>query len=365
MAGRVRERAPVGPAQARELRDPAVQLVADQRAVLHQVPRLRLDALVVVPDGREPVLGGPVARHVHDGGAVRQLAQLVEGGERGSRVRRLVPQSAVELGGVADRLVDGEPEIGRVDDQVVRPGLDARRTHLLGQQPGNPLQLGVPVPAGARQVLPAAPDRRSDGPHRVELAGGPVHGDRRELRMHAHPLLRGDGARGVRVELVLVDRHQRGVHVRDTLGPQEPAAPLGEQRRLLLVRYGERVDVVRRDPGPLPVRGLVGQLHPLVRAGRGDHLRRQLCHGHGLRGHLRRCVHRQIDPGREPPRPAVHDPYRVSEVGGVRRPGGPGVTEPPGRAPYPLEPEVRVYRAERACPCERRVGEGTQRQRQE
>ena len=45
-----------------------------------------------------------------------------------------------------------------------------------------------PVPG---QVLPAAPDRRREGAHRVELAARRVHGDRGQLRMQPHPLLGG------------------------------------------------------------------------------------------------------------------------------------------------------------------------------
>ena len=133
----------------------AVDLVADQDAVLHDVPLLAGDALVVPADGGQPVDGGAVAGHVHQRRAVLQGAELVDGGERRAGVGGLVAQRPVELGGVPDRLVDGEEEVGRVDDEVVAAGLDRRRLRLLPQQLGDLGQLAAPVPAGAGQVLPA------------------------------------------------------------------------------------------------------------------------------------------------------------------------------------------------------------------
>ena len=100
-----------------------------------------------------------------------RVSELVEGGERRAGVVGLVAERAVELGGVADRLVDGQPEVRRVDDQVVAAGLDGRRRELLGEQLGQLGELGVPVVAVAGEVLPAAADRRGDRAHRVEDAG--------------------------------------------------------------------------------------------------------------------------------------------------------------------------------------------------
>ena len=82
-------------------------------------------------------------------------AELVDGGERRPGVGRLVAERPVELGGVPDRLVDGQPQVGRVDDQVVAAGLDRRRLRLLAQQLGDLGQLGAPVPAGRRSGTPS------------------------------------------------------------------------------------------------------------------------------------------------------------------------------------------------------------------
>ncbi len=146
---------------------------------------------------------------------------------------------------------------------------------------------------------------------------------------------------------------------------QQPAAPLRQQRGLLLVGHREGVDLVRRDPRLLGVHRLSGQLHPLVGAGGLDHLRGELRHRHRLRGDPGGRVQGQIHSGREAPRTAVHDPDGIPEVGVVRRSRGPGVPEPPGRAAHPLEPEVRMLGPERTRACERGVREGPQRKRRE
>ena len=106
---------------------PPVELVADQDAVADQVPGLagarprRRSRSVASPCSavRSPVTcmsGEPYCR----------LPSLSEGGERRARVGGLVAERPVELGGVADGLVDGQPQVGRVDHQVVAAGLDRR-----------------------------------------------------------------------------------------------------------------------------------------------------------------------------------------------------------------------------------------------
>src|SRR5918998_2776591 len=131
---RVGEGTAVGPGHAAEPRGVPVDLVADQHAVPDDVPLLAGDALVVPADRGQPVRGGAVAGDLHDLGAVAERAQLVDGGERGAGVGGLVAQRPVQLGRVADRLVDGQPQVRRVDDEVVAAGLDRGRLGLLHQQ---------------------------------------------------------------------------------------------------------------------------------------------------------------------------------------------------------------------------------------
>ena len=202
VAGRVGEGAPVGAAEPLPGRHAPVELVADEDAVADQVPGLGCDPLVVQADRGQAVLDRSVPGDVHDRGAVLQGAELVEGGERRPRVRRLVAEGPVQLGGVADGLVDGEPQVGRVDHQVVVAGLDRGGGHLLGQQLGERGQLGVPVPPGAGQVLPAPSGRRGEGAHGLERAGVGVDRHRRGARVDPHPLLHRRGPGQVGVELV-------------------------------------------------------------------------------------------------------------------------------------------------------------------
>ena len=274
----VGERAAVGAASVElglHVAHRAVELVADQDAVPDDVPALGLHALVVVPDRGQAVLDGAVAGDVHDVGAVLQRVELVVGRERRAGVVGLVAERPVELGGVADRLVDGQPEVRRVDDQVVAAGLDGRRLELLGQQLGHLVELGVPVVEAGGEVLPPPADGEGDAPHRVEGVRAGAH--RLDLRVDPDPLLGGHRAGQVGVVLVLLHLPDRGRRVVDRRALPQPLGPVDEQRRLLRDRHLERVHVVRRDPGDVGVHRLGGDLHR-----RAGHLRGHL--GHRDRG---------------------------------------------------------------------------------
>ena len=278
MPGGVGEGAAVGAAAVElglHVAHRAVELVADQHAVADDVPALGLHALVVVADRGQAVLDGAVAGDVHDVGAVLQRVELVVGRERRAGVVGLVAERPVQLGGVADRLVDGQPQVGGVDDQVVAAGLDGRRLELLGQQLGQLVELGVPVVEAGGEVLPAAADRRGDGAHRVEGVGAGAH--RLDVRVDPDPLLGGHRAGQVGVVLVLLDLPDRGGGVVDRRALAQPLGPVDQQRRLLRDRHVERVDVVRRDPGDVGVDRLGRDLDR-----RAGHLRRHL--GHRDRG---------------------------------------------------------------------------------
>ena len=122
------------------------------------------DALVVVADVARPcsAVRSPVT--FMSGGAVLQRAELVEGRERRAGVVGLVAERPVELGGVPDRLVDGQPEVGRVDHQVVAAGLDRRapaasrraaraaRASSASQSQPPPVRYSQPRPTGGARV---------------------------------------------------------------------------------------------------------------------------------------------------------------------------------------------------------------------
>ena len=137
-------------------------------------------------------------------------AQLVEGGEGGAGVRRLVTQRPVQLGGVADRLVDRQEQVAGVDDQVVvaRPPPTAR-------PPARPADSGISATSASKsQPVPVRYSQpRPVGGASVRMVAKPMitNADGGQLGLDPHPLLGGTGAGQVREVLVLVDVAERGV----------------------------------------------------------------------------------------------------------------------------------------------------------
>jgi hypothetical protein len=244
-----------------------------------------------------------------------------------------------------------------VDDQVVAAGFDGRGLELLGQQLGHLVQLGVPVvELASGEVLPAAADRRRDGPHRVEGVRARAH--RLRLGVEPHPLLGGHRPGQVRVVLVLhhlADRCRRVVD-RGTL-PQ-PVGPVDEERGLLGGGHVERVDVVRRDPGDVGVHRLGGDLDRAA-----GHLGGDLRHPDRGLGDPAGLVGGQHHTGREAPRPSVDDPHREPHVVGVQRGLQHAVADHELLVADPLEAEVgmahpELLRAAERDGAELAVGEG-------
>ena len=286
---RVGERAPVGALEAHRRRDGAVELVADEDPVAHEVEGLARHALVVDADGGQAVLDGAVAGHVHDGGAVGERAQLVEGGERGPGVGRLVADGPVELGGVPDRLVDREPQVGRVDDEVVGAGLAPRaRASFSASSSGSRASSASQsqFPADAGPVRYSQP--RPTGGASVRIVSKPVVGERErlELGLQPHPVLGGPRPVEVGQVRLLGHRQQRRRRVRHGRVLAQPPAPLGQQRDL--VGHRARVEGSTSnalDQATSPCDGLGRQLDAPA-AGPAGHL-----------GHL----HGLADEGRPPP----------------------------------------------------------------
>src|SRR5688500_13376547 len=118
--------------QADDVRLVAGRLVVHQDAVADQVPALRRHALVVEADRAERVRLGTIG---HDADLVAAIAEilaapLVERGEAGAGVVGLVAEHAVELQRVADRFVDGQEKMTRIEHKVVLARLDRRRLEL-------------------------------------------------------------------------------------------------------------------------------------------------------------------------------------------------------------------------------------------
>jgi hypothetical protein len=179
---------------ADDVRLVADHLVVDQHAVLDQVPALGLDALVVVADGAERVRLHLVGEDRDLVGAVLEVLRLplVQRDEARARVVGLVAEHAVELERVADRLVDGEPKVRRVEHQVVLAGLDRRRLqlllrllrgrhrvleHVVRGRVGDRAARQLDPAGGVRvQVLVAHAHRGGEALAAPELAGGLVDG---------------------------------------------------------------------------------------------------------------------------------------------------------------------------------------------
>ncbi len=139
-------RTAVGPGHTQPRREHPVKLVADEEAVAHQIPPLRLHTLVVPTDTGQPEILGAVGGHVHHRRSVPHRAQLVRCRERRARVGGLVADCAVVFGGVPDGFVNRQPQVGRVDDEVGRPRCHARCLDLLREQRRQLCELGRPVP---------------------------------------------------------------------------------------------------------------------------------------------------------------------------------------------------------------------------
>ena len=190
------------------------------------------------------MLEHPVARNIHDRAAVAQGAELIGRCEASAGVRRLVAEGAVELGRVSDRLMDGEPQVGRIDHQVVGPSLDARRLHVFGQQPGQLIDLTIEIPARADQELPTASNRWGQRAHGEERSGCLVDMHRGELGLQPDALLHCRRARGIGVKLVLPDVHEVRVDMIDAIRGQQSIRQLGQPANTLVLRHIERIDVI-------------------------------------------------------------------------------------------------------------------------
>jgi hypothetical protein len=142
----------------------------------------------------------------------------------------------------------------------------------------------------------------------------------------------------------------------DALGPEEPPAPVGQVRHLVLVGDVERVDVVARHPYLVAVRRLRCQLDRLAVHRRGDP--REL---DGLLGDPPRGVRVEVDVRSEAPAAVRDDAYGEAQRLGVDARLEPAVAQGDGRRAVPLDAYVGVLDTELARTGQGRVGDGAQR----
>ena len=254
-----------------------------------------------------------------------------------------------------DRLVDHQPQIGRVNDQVVVARLDRGCGQLLGQQIRQPGQLGIEVPAGAGQVLETPAGRRGQRAHGLEPAAG-FHRDRGEHRVQPDPLLGGRG-RAVGEELAFPDLEQRGVDVVDHRAGQQPRAPVGQQGQLVRDVDAERILLVGGDPADIPVTRLGCQVDAL-----GVHRGGDLGHVDRFLGRPHRRLRGQVHRGGKAPGPVQHHADREAQLVRIQQRLQMAVGQPDLLAPDALGAEIGVLRAQLPGPLQGGRGELAQRQ---
>ena len=130
-------------------------LVVLEDAFLDDQPLVGRHAFVVPLDAGERAFLRAIGLDVHEVRTVAELADhlLRRRDEAGAGVVGFLADGAIELGGMADRLVNREPEVRRIENQIVLAGLDASGLDLLGRERGP--ASGVARHVERLDVLPA------------------------------------------------------------------------------------------------------------------------------------------------------------------------------------------------------------------
>src|SRR5579872_1427383 len=94
--------------------------IADEQAGADDVGPMRGHAFIVERESAEAgaVLGARIANHVDQVRSVAQLAELIEGEKTHARIIGLTAEDAVELDGVADRLVNLQGQLRAIQNQM-------------------------------------------------------------------------------------------------------------------------------------------------------------------------------------------------------------------------------------------------------
>ena len=166
-----------------------------------------------------------------------QLAAALWRHERGAGVIRLPAERAVELGRVPDRFMDREPEIGRVEDEVVTAGRRRLRASFSRASPA--ARAASSARPRTRRVLPPRGPRRGEAVAAREFAGVLVHRGGAERGIAPQPGLENGAAARRGEEFPLADEIKARVAEIGT-GLQRRLVDREEMRRLDVGGDGER-----------------------------------------------------------------------------------------------------------------------------
>nr|GEU28510.1 hypothetical protein [Tanacetum cinerariifolium] len=277
-------------------------LVVDQDAVLDDVPALGGHALVVVAHAAERTGRGAVRNKIDDVGAVLEFFALpfIERGKAGAGVIGFVTEHAVELRGVAHRLVDGQEQVFGRQHQVVLARRDrlgrqlfaclaAGRARILDQVIRAVVQRGhaaggleLVLRFGVEEFI-AHGSRRRQAVAGAEAVAGLVHGRGGERRPQSVQVLVDVRTVRGRKILLLVYLEQVGLH---EVGARIEPRLVGGDQQLGLFLDGHRAPVLGERRGPRHLaHALDGRQHHGFRLQPGVGAR----NGHGL---ARRIGHR-------------------------------------------------------------------------
>ena len=218
---------------------------------------------------------------------------------------------------MADRFVNGQEQLRRVDHDVVGAGRDRFRFQFLDRFMSG--LLGVGQPRIVLHVLVADQLRAIDDGPRLEVAAGAIGGGRRELRIGADEPLGDPRSVGRGEELLFVDEQQLRVDEAHARHGQRRLVELHQECRLGVERHVERVALEGAGPRGNDFVGVgqddLARGEPGVRARDGDGLFRR----NAGRGRLD-AVRRGEAPG------AVHeDAQRRGRSSPIARRSGPAV----------------------------------------
>src|ERR1017187_4558486 len=254
-------------------------LVVFKNALLDDGKLGGFHAIVVEARGGQAALGGAVAPYVHQVAAHAQRAHLVRGQEAGPGEVGLVAQGAIQLRGMPDALVNGEPEMARHQHQVLLAGCDRRRVKMFDH-----------LRADALRVFDQVHQRH------IFVSGGDLLGlIAARLRKPALEIRRRGVHSAVSLQIELLDgrSHRRsevlvfGPERQVAIGREDPLLFLylgggrADQLQLLFERHRERVAFMRRLPA-LAIDGDRGQFN---RLGSDGHVGAR--HRHRLADHAR------------------------------------------------------------------------------